>query len=71
MIMASARGGFYGPESPAAALEHHETYLRAFLGFLGVTKFEVVRAEGVRISPEIAEKQVNDALEQVGRLRAA
>lgn len=71
VIVASARGGFYGAESPAAAMEHHETYLRAFLGFLGITKFEVVRAEGVRISPEIAEQQVNDALEQVARLRAA
>lgn len=71
VIVASARGGFYGPDSPAAAAEHHETYLRAFFGFLGVTRFEVIRAEGVRMAPEIAEQAMNDALLQVAQLRAA
>lgn len=71
VIVASARGGFYGPDSPAAAAEHHETYLRAFFGFLGVEDFEVIRAEGVRIAPEIAERAVDDALAQVAQLRAA
>lgn len=71
VIIASARGGFYGPESPAAAAEHHETYLRAFLGFLGITRFEVIRAEGVRIDPQIAERAIDDAMTKVSELLAA
>lgn len=71
VIVASARGGFYGPDSPAAAAEHHETYLRSFLGFLGITRFEVIRAEGVRIDPQIAERAINDAMSQVSQLLAA
>ncbi|TAA20144.1 FMN-dependent NADH-azoreductase [Pseudoxanthomonas winnipegensis] len=68
VIVASARGGIYEQGSPAAAAEHHETYLRAFFGFLGVTRFEVVRAEGVRLDPQIAAQAVSDALAQASQL---
>lgn len=71
VIVASSRGGVYAPDTPMAALEHHENYLRAFFGFLGVTRLEFVRAEGVRLGPEQAERAVAGALEQVGQLRAA
>ena len=71
VVVASARGGFYGPDSPVASAEHHETYLRAFFGFLGVTRFEVIRAEGVRIAPEIAERAIEAALTQAIHLQAA
>jgi len=71
VIVASARGGLYGPDSAAASAEHHETYLRSFFGFLGVTKFEIIRAEGVRMSPEIAEQAIGEAMTQVSQLLAA
>ncbi|MFC4728397.1 FMN-dependent NADH-azoreductase [Coralloluteibacterium thermophilus] len=71
VIVASARGGFYGPGAPGAGNDHQESYLRAFFGFLGVTDIEVVRAEGVRIAPDVAERAVAAALEQVARLQAA
>jgi len=71
VIIASSRGGFYGPESLSAGNEHQESYLRSFFGFLGVTRFEVIRAEGVRISPEIAEQALGDALLAVSNLEAA
>jgi len=71
VIVASTRGGFYGPDSPAAGNEHHESYLRSIFAFLGVTRFEVVRAEGLRISPEIAEGAIANALEQAAHLKAA
>jgi FMN-dependent NADH-azoreductase len=67
----SSRGGIYSPESPMAALEHHESYLRAPFGFLGVTRLEFVRAEGVKFGAEQAEHAVTGALEQVAQLRAA
>lgn len=71
VIIASSRGGFYGPESPMSALEHQESHLRGFFGFLGVTRLEVVGAEGVRISPERADVAMRQALAQVAQLRAA
>ncbi|MET4727498.1 FMN-dependent NADH-azoreductase [Lysobacter enzymogenes] len=71
VIVASSRGGVYAPESPMAALDHHESYLRAFFGFLGVTRLEFVRAEGVRLGEDEAQRAVAGALEQVERLRAA
>ena len=52
VIIAISRGGLYGPETPYAAAEHQETYLRALFGFLGVTDLEVIRAEGLALGPE-------------------
>lgn len=71
VVIASARGGVYAVGSPVAAHEHHESYLRSFLGFLGVTRIEVVRAEGVKLSPEHAQAAVTDALAQAAQLKAA
>ena len=71
MIIASSRGNFYGADSPAASAEHHESYLLSFLGFLGVTRIEIVRAEGVKLSPEHAQTAVAAALEHASQLKAA
>lgn len=71
MVIASARGGEYGPGSPYAAFEHQVSYLRAIFGFLGVTDVTVVQAEGVRMGPEKAEAAMAKAMEQVAALEAA
>jgi FMN-dependent NADH-azoreductase len=68
VILASARGGFYGAESPAIGLQHQESYLRGFLGFIGLTDVEVVGAEGVNISPEHRQRALDGALAAAGRL---
>jgi len=52
VVIASSRGGFYGPGSAAAALDHQESYLRGVFGFLGITDVSFIRAEGVAVSPE-------------------
>ena len=61
LIIASARGGFYGSETGQAWLDHQEAYLRGFFGFLGVTDIEFVRAEGVAMGPEMRAKALEDA----------
>jgi FMN-dependent NADH-azoreductase len=71
VVIASSRGGIYGPDSPAASFEHQESHLRSLFGFLGVTQIDVVRAEGVRISPEQAEKSLQGGLQQAAQLQAA
>lgn len=44
VIVASTRGGAYGPEH---VMDHQESYLRAVLGFIGITDVRFVRAEGL------------------------
>ena len=68
VILASSRGGFYGPDSPAAGLQHQESYLRGFFGFIGVTDVELVGAEGVNISPDHKQTALEAAVAQAGAL---
>lgn len=58
VILAIARGGFYGEGSPIANLEHAESYLRTALGFIGITKPEVVVAEGLAVRPDQREAAI-------------
>jgi FMN-dependent NADH-azoreductase len=69
-FIASARGGIYSPGSPAAALEHHETYLTGVLGFLGIEDVTIVRAEGVAISPELRERALAKARAEISAIAA-
>lgn len=68
IILASSRGGFYGDGSPAAALQHQESYLRGFFAFIGVPDIEVVGAEGVNISPDHKQKALAGAVAQANAL---
>ena len=52
VILAIARGGFYGAGAPAAAYEHGESFLRVALGFVGITDVETVVAEGLAVGPD-------------------
>jgi FMN-dependent NADH-azoreductase len=71
VIVAISRGGFYGAGTPAAALEHLESYLRGIFGFIGVTKLEFISADGIQVGPEHREKALASALQAVTILRAA
>jgi FMN-dependent NADH-azoreductase len=62
VIVASARGGFYGADTAMAGLDFQETYLRAVFRFLGVDDVAFVRAEGVAISPDHRETAIKAAL---------
>jgi FMN-dependent NADH-azoreductase len=70
VIIAVSRGGFYGVGTPAAAMEHVESYLRGIFGFIGVTDLEIVVAEGLATGPEQREKAMRNALQAVSELRA-
>jgi FMN-dependent NADH-azoreductase len=69
VIIALARGGFYDAGSPAAALEHLESYLRGVFGFIGIEP-EFVAADGLSISPEQREQSISQALGETVRLAA-
>jgi FMN-dependent NADH-azoreductase len=71
VIVAISRGGFYGADTPMAALEHLESYLRGVFGFIGVTRLEFVPADGIQVGPEHREKALAGALEAATNLHAA
>jgi FMN-dependent NADH-azoreductase len=55
----TASGGVYS-EGPAQSMNFQETYLRAVLGFIGLTDITVVRSEGLAMG----EPSVDAALSQ-------
>ena len=69
VIVALARGGFYDANSPAASLEHLETYLRGVFNFIGIDP-EFVAADGLAISPDHREASIKQALGETIRLAA-
>ena len=70
VVLALARGGFYGPGTPAAHVEHSESYLRAVLGFIGLPDIEAIVAEGIATGPEQRQKALDGALAQANALAA-
>lgn len=52
VILAVARGGFYGPGTPTESYEHAVAYLRICFAFMGITTVEQVVAEGLAAGPE-------------------
>jgi FMN-dependent NADH-azoreductase len=69
VIIALARGGFYDANSPAAALEHLETYLRGVFNFIGIEP-EFVAADGLAVSPEQREASLSQAQGETLRIAA-
>jgi FMN-dependent NADH-azoreductase len=71
VIIASSRGGIYSASSPMAFMDHQESFLTSFFGFLGVTDLTFVRAEGVNMGPEQRQSALDSALAEVALLKAA
>ena len=69
VIVAVARGGVYDQGSPAAALEHLESYLRGLFNFIGIEP-EFVAADGLAIGPEQRAAAIGQALGETERLAA-
>jgi FMN-dependent NADH-azoreductase len=61
VYVVTGRGGVYSGESPARPLDFQEPYLRAMLGFIGLTDVSFVHVEGLNIGRDQAEN---------GRIRA-
>jgi FMN-dependent NADH-azoreductase len=71
IVVALARGGFYGADTPFAAVEHLETYLEAVFGFIGVTDLTFIAADGIATGPEQREKALAGAVRRAEELQAA
>ena len=63
VYVAMSSGGIYS-DGPAAGYDFVAPYLKAVLGFLGMTDVTVVRAEGIAI-PGVQDKALEKALDSV------
>lgn len=61
VIIVSTRGGVYHGNPDLAFLDHQESYLKAVLGFLGVTDVRFVRAEGLAMGDAAKAKAIDAA----------
>lgn len=70
VFLVAARGGQYAQE-PQRGMDFQVPYLKAALGFLGMTDLEVIAIEGTAFGPEVAEQALQQALERVQGVTAA
>jgi FMN-dependent NADH-azoreductase len=54
-----------------AFMDHQETFLTSFFGFIGISDAAFVRAEGVGIGPDQRKLALETALADVSALKAA
>jgi FMN-dependent NADH-azoreductase len=69
-FIASSRGSVYAAGSPAAALEHHESYLTGVLSFIGLTDVTIIRAEGLGLGAEAKEAAMLTARKNIAAMAA-
>lgn len=62
-----ARGGVYG-QGPAAAYEMGDRYLRAILGFFGITDFTTIAAEGLDVIGNDVDAIIKRAIDEAEQL---
>lgn len=63
VYVAMSSGGVYS-EGPGKANDFVAPYLKAFLGFLGMTDLTVFRAEGLKV-PGVKEHAMEQALDSI------
>ena len=68
IVIASSRGGMYGKDSPAAAMDFQEPYLRATFAFIGITDIQFVRAEGIAMGEEEKARALKSARASIAPL---
>jgi len=68
VFVIASRGGIYTGDSPARALDFQEPYLRAILGFNGLTDVSFVHVEGQAMGPEAADAGLARARTAAGEI---
>jgi FMN-dependent NADH-azoreductase len=70
VIVIESRGGLYS-EGPAQMMDFQEPYLRALLGFIGLTDVEFVHAEKIGFGPEARDAALAGAKARIAKIAAA
>jgi FMN-dependent NADH-azoreductase len=68
VFVVTGRGGVYTGDAPAKLLDFQEPYLRGVLGFLGLTDTTFVHVEGLKVSPEAAERGIARARDEIAAI---
>jgi FMN-dependent NADH-azoreductase len=71
VVIASSRGNIYSTPPQMQDKDFQERYLVAVLQFMGITRFDVVRAEGVNRGPEVRDAALASARAAIAQLFAA
>jgi len=69
-VLVLARNGIYS-DGPMRAMDFQEPYLRAILGFIGITDVHVVRVEGLAFGQEAVQRAMTKAREEVDSVTRA
>lgn len=64
VVIISSRGGMYAGAAFETAMDHQEAYLRAVMGFFGITDITVIRAEGIAMGADARALALDKALNQ-------
>ena len=70
VVIAIARGGFYGAETAAVSAEHAESLMRTVMGFIGITDPQFILAEGLAAGEANKTKALASARDAVEQLAA-
>ncbi|HKP26872.1 MAG TPA: NAD(P)H-dependent oxidoreductase [Dongiaceae bacterium] len=70
VFIVTARGGVY-TDGPYKVMDFQEPYLRAVLGFIGLTDIRFIHVEGLQMSPEAAAGGIERARGELGKLVSA
>lgn len=68
VIVVSTRGGRYAGTPMEIALDHQESYLKAVLGFIGITDVSIIRAEGTNLGGEARAQSIEEAKHSINAL---
>jgi FMN-dependent NADH-azoreductase len=68
VFVVTGRGGVYSGESPGKAFDFQEPYLRAVLGFLGLTDVSFIHVEGIAMGEQAAADGVARARQAIGAI---
>jgi FMN-dependent NADH-azoreductase len=67
VLIITSRGGAFSPGTPFAAYDYQEPYLRAILGFIGLTDVTFINAENLNSGDDARQKSLEAAKEAISQ----
>jgi FMN-dependent NADH-azoreductase len=68
VLIITSRGGSFPPGTPFAAFDHQEPYLRAILGFVGLTDVTFIHADSLSLGDEARQQSLAAAREAIAKI---
>ncbi|HYW22060.1 MAG TPA: FMN-dependent NADH-azoreductase [Nodularia sp. (in: cyanobacteria)] len=68
VLIITSRGGSFAPGTPYEAYDHQAPYLRALLGFIGLTDITFIHADSLNMGDDLREKSMVAAKDAIAQL---